>query len=265
MTPLVSYGIQTHPARSEGARRVAEQLGRRADVHVDTEGLGPWNSARKVWEATPGSCRWRVLLQDDIDLGPAFAYTLEAFLDEHGGAMGALQGRPLALYNGLKDEPAPGEHWLERQDGVQGPVIVLAAADVRPMLAWCHRHVRVDSAATSSDIRPSLWLEALGRTSLCPSPSWVQHRGHEPSLKGVRSTRSQPRTAPTFDPTRSLASIDWSLGLAPRRDRPVHGQRYGASARVRWHLWRTSQTKPDHELEQSGMDPRVYAALGGER
>lgn len=261
--PPVTYGIQTHPNRHAGALRVAEQLGRPCVAYMDDDRRGPWHSARKLWEATPKRSRWRVLLQDDIDLAPDFADTLEALLEQEGGALGRLHGRPLALYNGLtrrfmvptsEDEPNAGEHWIERRDGLQGPVIVMPTVDVRPMLEWCERFVRDGPAMTSSDIRPSLWLEAMRRTSLCPVPSWVQHRGWEPSLKGVKSTRSQPRTAATWDPTRPLASIDWKLGL----ERPaVHGDASGASRRVRWHLWRTWQHEPDHVLERHGIDPRA--------
>jgi len=251
MTPLVSYAQMTHVARAAGAQRVREQLGRPIDVHIDRESRGPWSSARAAWEATPGSCRWRVLLQDDVDLAPDFADALEWLLMEYGSL---LAGRPLALYNGLGDQPDAGEHWIERRDGVQGPAIVLGQPDVAPMLEWCERFVRDSPAMTSSDIRPSLWLEAMGRTSLCPSPSWLNHRGYEPSLNGTRSSRSQPRTAPTWDPHRRLASIDWTLGLAPRI-RELRGRRLGASERVRWHLWRTWQREPDHELYRLGLDP----------
>ncbi len=258
---IVSYGIQTHPARAVGAARVLEQLGRPADVHVDTELRGPWNSARKVWQATPASCDWRCLLQDDIDLAPDFAAVLEDLLEL---CATGIAGRPLALYNGLtrygnattpaRDLPRSDHAWIERVDGVQGPVIVLPARSVAPMLEWCEIFVRDSPAMTSSDIRPSLWLEAMGKSALAPVPSWVQHRGHEPSLNGTKSTKSQPRTAPTYL-TSSLTFTDWSKGLRGER-LAVHGLTDGASRRVRWHLWRSWQTEPDHVLESYGMDPR---------
>ncbi len=256
--PAVTYGIQSHPARDAGALRVAEQLGRDVAVFSDTENRGPWNSARKLWEATPRRSSWRVLLQDDVDLATDFADVLEDLLEREGGARGRLHGRPLALYNGLtnryahEDQAHAGDQWIERRDGLQGPVIVLQTVDVFPMLEWCERFVRDGPAMTSSDIRPSLWLEAMRRHSLAPVPSWVQHRGHEPSLIGTKATKSQPRTSPTFTPG-PIGGIDWTRGL----ERPaVHGVEYGASRRVRWHLWRTWQHEPDHVLDRLGLDPR---------
>ncbi len=253
MRPLVSYAQMTHSRRAIGAKLVRDQLGRSVDVHIDHIGAGPWPPARRAWQATPASCAWRVLLQDDVELAPDFADVLEYYLEAYADR---IAGRPLMLYNGLRDQPAAGEHWIERLDGVQGPAIVLAAADVRPMLAWLDVHVRHDSPMTSSDIRPSLWLEAMGRTSLCPSPSWIQHKGWEPSLNGTRSTRSQPRTAPTYE-GRSLTLYDWRRGLS--RPSARAGMPLGASTRVRWHLWRTWQDKADYELEAAGIDPRSGA------
>jgi len=253
MSGGVSYCQMTVPERDNGARLVREQLDRRVDVHIDREHAGPWSSARRAWAATPPDCAWRVLLQDDIELAPSFAVTIEYFLIRYARQ---IAQRPIMFYNGLRDEPAAGEHWIERRDGVQGPVIAMPGKSVPHMLEWCDRYIRPDTTVRSSDIRPSLWLESFGMTALCPSPSWVQHKGNEPSVNGTKSTKSQPRTSPSYT-GRPLGQYDWRRGLA--RPGAVVGHPLGASSRVRFDLWRTWHDRPDHELARLGLDPRIPA------
>lgn len=240
---IVSYVVMAHHSRLAGAARVLGQLDRTCEVVVDQESRGPWWTAKRAWQLTPSDCEWRCLLQDDIDLAPGFSEQLEQLVSNP-----LLSGRPLALYNGLPDEPLPNKHWIERIDGVQGPCIAMARADVFDMLAWCERNVQETDAMRSADIRPSLWLEAMDRGSLCPSPSWVQHRGWEESLLGSRSSVRAPRTAPTFT-GEPLHLVDWTRGLAPYAAR-VAGLYHGASLRVRNRCWRVGATETDWILER---------------
>jgi hypothetical protein len=242
MSDLVSFCLMTHPRRLDGAARVIEQLDRDCEVVVDHESRGPWYGAKKGWEflSTAGA-PWCCLLQDDIDLAPGFSEQLEHLVQQHQ----LIGTRPLSLCNCLPERAAPGTHWVERQDGVHGPCIVLRQQDIAPMLEWVALHVQERFEFMFDDIRVSLWLESENRTSLWPDPSWVQHRGWEESLLGTRSTVRAPRTAPSYTGA-PLFLTDWSLGLAPGAAVRA-GLANGASRRVRNRLWRVGETRPDHE------------------
>lgn len=240
MTATVCYSLMADVRRLDGVARVLGQLNRTCEVVVDHEARGPWlGSGKAAWEKMSRSdAEWCCLLQDDIDLAEGFAEQLELLCSSP-----LLSSRPLALYNGLKDLPYPGTYWIERRDGVQGPVIAMAKDDVKAMLAWVERNVR--ETLLSADIRPSLWLESQSRTSLCPWPSWVEHRGWEPSLLGTQSGVRTPRTSPSFtgDP---LSVYDWTKGLAPNAAFKA-GLPFGASGRVRTKLWRVGVVEPDRK------------------
>lgn len=240
MTGPVAYSIMTHTLRERGRDRVLTQLGRSCEIFTDTQSLGPWAPARMAWQTMSESpAAWCCLLQDDIDLAPGFAEMLESLLRHYGSL---IDDRPLSLCNTLKERARNGSHWVERRDGVHGPCIVMRKERVPDMLAWVSKHVR--DSLPFDDIRVSLWLESLSLTALWPDPSWVNHRGWEPSIFGTRSSKSQPRTAPSYD-GRPLSQTDWSLGLVSDPTLIV-GHANGATRRVRTHLWRTNQSVPDH-------------------
>lgn len=239
----VSYALMCDVRRLDGASRVLQQLNRECEIVVDHHALGPWATAKRCWQLTPAGCAYRCLLQDDIDLAPGFASELERLVQ-----LPELISRPLALYNGLTAETSSVTHWIERRDGVQGPCIVMARADVFAMLDWVNANVQERPDFRSADIRPSLWLESQGRTSLSPVPSWVQHRGWEPSLLGSHSTKRAPRTSPTFT-GEPLGGTYWKLGLKPG-DALLAGLPHGAALRVRNRVWRVGATESDWALSK---------------
>lgn len=233
----VAFSLMTHEKRLDGAARALEQLGRDCEVVVDHESKGPWHGARRAWERMSRTdAAWCCLLQDDIDLAPGFADELELLIENPD-----VRNRPLSLCNCLPERAAPGSHWVERLDGVHGPCIAMARVDVIEMLDWVAANVQERFEFMFDDIRVSLWLEAMQRTALWPDPSWVQHRGWEPSLLGTKSSTRAPRTAPSYTGA-PLSETDWTLGLTnPTRA----GLPNGASRRVRNRVWRIGAELPD--------------------
>jgi len=256
----VVYGLMAHRSRIEHTQKILHDLDRACVTTIDLDDHGPWWTAERTWQALIHRAMpmsgvgtrftellheqrhqtWCCLLQDDIVLAEDFAPALERLIEQDNAVHGKLlRRRPLVLCNMGRVAPYDGSFWIERIDGVNGPALCMRVDDVESLLSWSLKHVRDDQR--SSDLRVGLWLEAQKRSSLRPSPSWVQHQ-QLPSIAGSRAHPTQPRQAQSFTGL-SLLDYDWTQGLT--RELPKIGKPDAVSIRARGMLWRMGATQPD--------------------
>lgn len=205
----LTVAIQAHPSREAMVERTLSDLALGAGwpcTVVWDRGRGPWDTARRAWEAA-GDSGYHLVLQDDAVLG-------SRFIEDVHRALAVVPGRPPVSLFSHRSKPAreaaaAGCHWFRRRDVLWGLAIALPVEFIAPWLYWCDRNVRPDYK--HDDARLALFCMDTDSPGWYMTPSLVEHGAPGDSLLG---NSNRGRVAHEFvgrDPGRPV--VDWSRNL----------------------------------------------------
>jgi hypothetical protein len=222
----LSVAVMHEPRRAALLPGLLRRIRSAADVVEDRTGAGPWPTARRAWESTPGWATHRLVLQDDVALVDNFGVTIRRVVE-------AVPDRPIALFCPrpaiVREAHRRGHRWVVIHDGGWAQGFVLPTIAIGPFLAWQDRNV--EPTLAHDDARLSMWLFAAGGPAWATVPSLVEHRavvsliGHDP----VRAADFPGEDA-------DLSAVDWSPPSSPYVDRKRRGSY--------WPWWRGENAFP---------------------
>lgn len=224
-TPLVSFAIQTCPARAELAAALLAEIGV-GELAVDpdppppgtppTSALwNPWRCYRHAIETTPPDADYRVVVQDDALVCAGFAAAATA-------AIAARPNRLVTFYVGgnakllaarVTHAAARGHAWVNLPHFSWFPAVAVAwprrLLDELP--AWVDRQPWPKTFRSDDEII-GRFLRNVGEIPLATVPSLVDHPDDVPSLIGTkaRGGTDRGRIAACWIGDCDASAVDWA-------------------------------------------------------
>ena len=168
-------------------------------VVTDTEGLGPWNTAKQCW-LSGGTADYILVVQDDVELVPGFCDLARA----------AIVARPQAIISFFYHDSkamvaAGGASWIEFPISNWGPALCMPAPMARDCVEWNDQNIQQSQRA--DDLRVLHYATNHGLPISATNPSLVEHR---PEFASTVSPRPDNREFMASKLYRG-EQINWSL------------------------------------------------------